>query len=67
MIRENDFKFEVARFQSGRRYNMVPDFAKVALNVCQQQTEVLQRFKDFKELHGLKGTIMWKMVSSFLN
>ena len=52
----NDFKFEVARFQSGRRYNMVPDFAKVALNVCQQQTEVLQRFKDFKELHGLKGT-----------
>ena len=31
-----DFKFEVVRFQSGRRYNMVPDFAKVALNVCQQ-------------------------------
>ena len=52
----NDFKFEVACFQSGRRYNMVPDFAKVALNVCQQQTDVIQRFKDFKELHGLKGT-----------
>ena len=50
-----DFKFEVVRFQSGRRYNMVPDFAKVTLNVCQQQTEVLQRFKDFQELHGLKG------------
>ena len=50
-----DFKFEVVSFQSGRRYNMVPDFAKVALNVCQQQTEVLQRFKDFKKLHGLEG------------
>ena len=34
---------------------MVPDFAKVALNVCQQQTEVLQRFKDFKKLHTLEG------------
>ena len=50
-----DFKFEVEHFQSGRRYNMVPDSAKVVLNVCQQQTEVLQRFKDFQELHGLKG------------
>jgi succinyl-diaminopimelate desuccinylase len=50
-----DFKFEVVSFQSGRRYNMVPDFAKVALNVCQQQTEVLQRFKDFKKLHRLEG------------
>ena len=50
-----DFKFKVEYFQSGRRYNMVPDFAKVVLNVCQQQTEVLQRFKDFLALHGLKG------------
>jgi succinyl-diaminopimelate desuccinylase len=48
-------RFEVVYFQSGRRYNMVPDFAKASLIVFQQQTAVLQRFKDFQELHDLNG------------
>ena len=62
----NDFKFEVIQFQSGRRYNMVPDFAKVAVHVCQQQTEVLQRFKDFLKSTWCKRKILcgkWRTYS----
>lgn len=48
-------KVEVISFQSGRRYNMVPDFAKAALHTPNNQTEVLQQFNDFIKKHDIKG------------
>ena len=42
-------------FSSGRRYNMVPDFAKAVLDVNGNQTEILQLFNDFKYSQDLKG------------
>lgn len=53
---DGDVKAEVASFQSGRRYNMVPDYAKASLLVHHEQTEVLQRFVDFQKQHDLKGS-----------
>jgi len=50
-----DVKFEVVSFESGRRYNMVPDFAKAVLHVQKEKTDVIQRYKDFLQLQGLKG------------
>ncbi|MBT2692955.1 dipeptidase PepV [Bacillus sp. ISL-55] len=49
------FEAEVIEFSSGRRYNMVPDFAKVTLVVQQGQTDVVQRFDEFKKNNGLDG------------
>ncbi|AIE61077.1 dipeptidase PepV [Bacillus methanolicus] len=48
-------KIEVTRFTSGRRYNMVPDFAKAGLFVRDQQTEVIQRFDEFRKQRKLEG------------
>ncbi|KAA9027450.1 dipeptidase PepV [Niallia endozanthoxylica] len=50
-----DVKLEVVSFESGRRYNMVPDFAKAVLHVQKEKTDVIQRYKDFLHLQGLKG------------
>lgn len=46
---------EVLNFSSGRRYNMVPDFATVSLDVFKAQNEVLQRYEEYKKQHGLGG------------
>ncbi|WP_174729361.1 dipeptidase PepV [Mesobacillus harenae] len=46
---------EVNEFTSGRRYNMVPDFARVSLVVNQEQNEVLQRFILYKKKHELEA------------
>lgn len=46
---------EVAEFSSGRRYNMVPDFARAVLNVLQGQTDLVQRFEDHKKQYELQG------------
>lgn len=46
---------EVISFDSGRRYNMVPDFARAALIVEAEQTQVLQRFEDLLREHQLSG------------
>lgn len=51
----NNHKVEVISFQSGRRYNMVPDYAKAVLNTGNTQTEVLQEFNEFIKQHDLKG------------
>lgn len=45
----------VHSFESGRRYNMVPDYAKAAVTVQQGQTEVIQSYGAFVEEHGLDG------------
>lgn len=52
---EGDFDAEVTEFSAGRRYNMVPDFASASLIVAQSQTDLVQRFEDFKKQNELKG------------
>ncbi|OZI12763.1 dipeptidase PepV [Bacillaceae bacterium SAS-127] len=42
-------------FESGRRYNMVPDYAKAVLTVNQGQTALLQSYSDFAKDNGLEG------------
>ncbi|OJH17346.1 dipeptidase PepV [Bacillus obstructivus] len=42
-------------FQSGRRYNMVPDFASAVLTFDGDKTDILQRYSDFLQKIGLKG------------
>ncbi|MCI1591955.1 MULTISPECIES: dipeptidase PepV [Heyndrickxia] len=42
-------------FQSGRRYNMVPDFASAVLTFDGEKTDILQRYSDFLQKIGLKG------------
>lgn len=46
---------EVTSFQSGRRYNMVPDFARASLIVHLEPTEVIQRYIDFLKKTELEG------------
>ena len=47
-------RIEVLQFASGRRYNMVPDFATASLIVHQEQNEIIQRFEDFMKQAGLE-------------
>ncbi|TCN24380.1 dipeptidase PepV [Mesobacillus foraminis] len=53
--REEGHDVEVLNFSSGRRYNMVPDFATVSLDVFKAQNEILQRYEEYKKQHGLGG------------
>lgn len=50
---ESDVK--VLQFTSGRRYNMVPDLATASLHIPTLQTEVVQRYDEYKQQHGLGG------------
>ncbi|KMY55099.1 dipeptidase PepV [Bacillus sp. FJAT-27231] len=43
----------VHSFEAGRRYNMVPDYAKAAVTVNRGQTEVIQSYRAFVDEHGL--------------
>lgn len=52
---ELDSDVTVLHFSSGRRYNMVPDFSTVSLHVPTIQTELIQRYDEFKLQHGLGG------------
>jgi succinyl-diaminopimelate desuccinylase len=46
---------EVIHFTSGKRYNMVPDFAKANVVVQVNQIDTIQRFTDFLKKHELEG------------
>ncbi|MBS4173869.1 dipeptidase PepV [Bacillus sp. FJAT-49736] len=46
---------QLISFQSGRRYNMVPDFARAELLVKEKQTEILQKYNDFLQQLEVKG------------
>jgi succinyl-diaminopimelate desuccinylase len=46
---------EILHFVSGKRYNMVPDFAKAVLIVKDKQTDIVQRFADFLKKHDIEG------------
>lgn len=47
--------FSVLSFESGRRYNMVPDYAKAVLKSSGDFTDVVQRFEAFLDEKGLVG------------
>lgn len=53
--KNEDVQVQVLNFQSGRRYNMVPDFAKAILAVNLESTEVIQNYDDFLKQHELTG------------
>jgi succinyl-diaminopimelate desuccinylase len=50
-----DAAIHIIEFQSGRRYNMVPDFAKASLNIKGEQTKLVQEFEHYLQEHQLKG------------
>lgn len=52
---DSDGQVKVVNFQSGRRYNMVPDFAKVSLEVENESTEIIQKYINFLHQYELKG------------
>ncbi|UII55248.1 dipeptidase PepV [Cytobacillus spongiae] len=52
---ENDYTAIVKTFAAGRRYNMVPDFAKAALVSSTEQTRVVQAFQDYLKEQSLTG------------
>ncbi|MCP3741093.1 dipeptidase PepV [Rossellomorea sp. BNER] len=46
---------KIVGFQSGRRYNMVPDFAKAQLSVREGHTKLIQIFEEFIKNQELQG------------
>jgi succinyl-diaminopimelate desuccinylase len=46
---------QIKSFKSGRRYNMVPDFAKASLYIKGEQTKLVQEFDHFLQEHQLTG------------
>ncbi|KOP83795.1 dipeptidase PepV [Cytobacillus solani] len=52
---DGEIKAAVLSFESGRRYNMVPDFAKASLEVNNEPTEIVQMYADFLKQNELPG------------
>lgn len=50
-----DVRLEILSFQAGRRYNMVPDFAKAIIHVKDEHTEIIQRYNNFLIEEKLSG------------
>lgn len=49
-------KVKINHFSSGRRYNMVPDFAQANMDVKEgEQTEVIQRYQNYLKQKNLTG------------
>jgi succinyl-diaminopimelate desuccinylase len=46
---------QVLHFQSGRRYNMVPDFAQASLQLKEEQTKIVQDFDSYLNENQLTG------------
>ncbi|HLO12576.1 MAG TPA: dipeptidase PepV [Pseudoneobacillus sp.] len=53
--KKSEKPLQILSFQSGRRYNMVPDFAKASLQISDEQTKMIQEFDRYLENHQLKG------------
>ncbi|MEI5908812.1 dipeptidase PepV [Bacillus spongiae] len=49
-------KYELLSLSSGRRYNMVPDFAEAAILVQEDPTIICQSFDDFLKKGNLEGS-----------
>jgi succinyl-diaminopimelate desuccinylase len=54
-VNSEDIKVEVLSFISGRRYNMVPDYAEAELIVQSEKTEIIQKFEEFLSRYELEG------------
>ncbi|WP_106494659.1 dipeptidase PepV [Lentibacillus sp. Marseille-P4043] len=52
---ESDAKLQLRSFQSGRRYNMVPDFAEVRLKLHSGAEDIIQKYQVFLKESGLDG------------
>jgi succinyl-diaminopimelate desuccinylase len=46
---------KVVSFESGRRYNMVPDYAKAIVHLDEDHTKWVQQFEIFSKKEGIKG------------
>ncbi|MDU3951165.1 MAG: dipeptidase PepV, partial [Staphylococcus epidermidis] len=47
--------YELLKFESGQRYNMVPDYAKAEVLVKENMTDVIQNFENFLQQNQLQG------------
>ncbi|WP_064091089.1 dipeptidase PepV [Rossellomorea aquimaris] len=54
--KKNDSGFEVVSFESGRRYNMVPDYAKAIVLIDEDHTKWVQNFEIFMKEEDIKGS-----------
>jgi succinyl-diaminopimelate desuccinylase len=52
---EAEYVVEMLSFESGRRYNMVPDFARAELVALHGQTDIMQCYNHFLKDNGLTG------------
>ena len=52
----NSGEVKILSFSSGRRYNMVPDFAQAIIEVKEgEQTEIIQRYQNYLKLENVPG------------
>lgn len=51
----NDSLLEIQSFMAGRRYNMVPDFAKAIIRTAEQEQELVNEFTHFMNTNGLES------------
>ncbi|MBV7507328.1 dipeptidase PepV [Bacillus sp. sid0103] len=51
---ENEAIAKVLRFSSGKRYNMVPDFAAATLHIKENPEEMVQQFSNFMKEYQLE-------------
>ncbi|MCU9594204.1 dipeptidase PepV [Caldibacillus thermolactis] len=53
---DTDATIQLLSFQSGRRYNMVPDFAEARLVVHIEPQEIIEQYHAYLENKGLEGS-----------
>ncbi|MBI5974275.1 dipeptidase PepV [Staphylococcus canis] len=52
---DDEPEIELIQFESGERYNMVPDLATASVLVKENMTNTIQHFEAFLQQHNLKG------------
>jgi succinyl-diaminopimelate desuccinylase len=52
---KNDNVIEILSFESGRRYNMVPDYAKATVQASGEESEIAQEFTRFMNKFGIES------------
>lgn len=55
MIQKNDSLLEVQSFNAGKRYNMVPDYAKAIIRHFDHEAELAQKFTHFMNRFGVES------------
>ena len=54
--------YELLKFESGQRYNMVPDYAKAEVLVKENMTDVIQNFENFYNKINYKAKVQLTVV-----